>query len=152
MAPTCAFRHILVATDFQPSAARALELAVPMAARDGAQLTLLNVYSAPVLVHSADDAIVLESLPELRAHAQRELDKLLAQVRGRWPRVSGAIREGEAKKEIVEAARELGADLVVLGTHGNSGLARVLLGSVAEHVVRHSDVPVLTVRVESPAP
>jgi nucleotide-binding universal stress UspA family protein len=150
MPPTSVFRHILVATDFQPPAAHALDLAVTLAARDEAQLTLLNVYSTPVLVHSADDPIVLESLPELRAHAQRQLDELLDRIRGRWPKVSGAIREGEAKKEIVEAAREMGADLVVLGTHGNSGLARVLLGSVAEHVVRHSHVPVLTVRVESP--
>lgn len=140
------FTHILLATDFQPSAARAFEIAVRMAAQDGAQLTILNVYSSPVLAPSPEGSVVLEAEGELRGYAQRELEKLVGSARARYPRVAGAIRQGEAKREIIQAAQDLGADLVILGTHGNSGLARVLLGSVAEHVVRHSTVPVLTVR------
>jgi nucleotide-binding universal stress UspA family protein len=67
----------------------------------------------------------------------------------RFPGARPLIREGPARSTILEVAGEIEADLIVMGTHGHTGLTHVLFGSVAEHVVRHSRIPVLTVRQNS---
>jgi len=84
-----------------------------------------------------------DPLPLLREQAQQWMNGLKRLV----PDVETLVREGSPRPAIVEAALELDCQLIVMGTHGRSGLAHLLLGSVAEYVVRNSKVPVLTVRV-----
>lgn len=83
-----------------------------------------------------------ELLERIRVETQQEM----AKVSGRIPGAQTIIREGTPRSMILDVARELGADMIVMGTHGRTGLTHVFFGSVAEHVVRHSRVPVLTVR------
>lgn len=140
------FQHILIATDFEPSALRALDTAVRIAAEGEAELTMLHVFSAPVMLPSTEGVSVVEALPDFREHGQRKLDELVAFTRTRHSNAKGLLRSGSPKSEILIAAKEIGADLIVMGTQGRRGMARVLLGSVAEHVVRNSEIPVLTIR------
>ncbi|HXG01991.1 MAG TPA: universal stress protein, partial [Candidatus Binatia bacterium] len=81
-----------------------------------------------------------------RAEAERYLDSLAAELRDRGVRVRTVVRRGDPVTEIASAARELEVDLVAMTTHGRSGLGRLLFGSVAEAVLRSTDLPVLMMR------
>jgi nucleotide-binding universal stress UspA family protein len=133
-------RHVLVATDFGPASGRAIETALGIAEASGAKLTLLHVIDAPYPYPVP--------LPvEMKVEARQELEKLAAPLRkGNEVEVVTAMREGEAWRQIIAAAEELHADLLVVGSHNRRGIPRILLGSVAERVVRHAQVDVLTVR------
>jgi nucleotide-binding universal stress UspA family protein len=85
-------------------------------------------------------------LADVRAHAQRQLDRLVAKARQAGARAKGLLVEGVPHDRIVRAARSTRADVVVLGTHGRTGLGRLFLGSVAARVVTLAPCPVLTVR------
>jgi nucleotide-binding universal stress UspA family protein len=137
-----AFRHVLVATDFGKPAERAAELGVTFAETFGAKLTLLFVLSIPNSVYATSSYL---QFGELEREARRALDKESARLSERFPQLASALRTGTPWEEIIEAAKELGADLIVMGTQGRRGLPRALLGSVAEKVVRMANVPVLTV-------
>jgi len=82
----------------------------------------------------------------VRSQAQKQLDKLLAKARAAGVRARGLLLEGVPHDRIVRAAKSRRADLVVIGTHGRTGLARLFLGSVAGRVVAAASCPVLTVR------
>ena len=79
---------------------------------------------------------------------REQADKCMAELKALIPEAETLIREASPRPVIVEAALELKCQLIVMGTHGRSGLAHLLLGSVAEYVVRSSHVPVLTVRMQ----
>lgn len=134
--------HILVPTDFSEPAARALEIALSLAQKFEAKLTLVHVYSAPATAHAA---ALTRPIHEAASAAQGQLDRALAQLKQRYPSCDGVVCAGTPAERIVETARERGADLLVIGTQGLTGLHHFLLGSVAERVVRTSPVPVLTV-------
>jgi nucleotide-binding universal stress UspA family protein len=144
------FEHILMPTDFGAPSADAVEVAVSLATALKAQLTLLHVWDLPTrpYLDSVIDSQKLHAIVE-HAAAQR-LERALEHVRQRIPGAQSALRVGEAWEKILEAAGELRADLLVVGTHGRRGLSRVLLGSVAEKLIRLSEVPVLTVRGAEP--
>jgi universal stress protein A len=129
-----ALEHILVATDFGSSSLRAVHFAAELALRLEAQLTVLHV--------------VQEAGPQddRERGAKRELDGFLEDLSRGPTRSQGVIRIGDPAREIVAYAHESECDLLVVGTHGRSGLSRLLLGSVAERIVRTSAVPVLSVR------
>ncbi len=140
---------ILAATDFSPGAALAVEQAASLAHTLGAKLTLLHVYQIPNYFFPDGSAYIAppEVLTELTASVADQLAAAAAQARS----ITGgevAVRslEGAAADQIVRAAREGGFDLIVIGTHGRSGIKRLVLGSVAEQVVRHAECPVFTVR------
>jgi nucleotide-binding universal stress UspA family protein len=139
-------RKILVPTDFSPGAAEALRFAVELARPIDAALTLLHAYQLPsyyfpdgsVYTTSASVAAdIISSVTSELERARRDTD-----AQGVAARVSSV--EGQPAAAILEAAR--GHDLVVMGTHGRTGLRHLLLGSVAEKVVRSASCPVLTVR------
>ncbi len=142
-------RRILVPIDFSDFARPAVRYAAELAEKFAAELVLLHVIPdavlalpdavMPTLVPATDLAELTEAGKEGLAHviAAEKLERLN-------PRAE--VRIGSAAEEIIAAARDLHADLVCISTHGRSGLARVLLGSVAEHVVRQAPCPVLTVR------
>ncbi len=83
---------------------------------------------------------------EMFTHMRDEAKAQMARVKAAHPHVRTLIREGSPRAAILDVAEAEGADLIVMGTHGRTGLARVLFGSVAEHVVRMSPIPVFTVR------
>lgn len=138
---------IVCPTDFSESAARAEQEAIRLAKALGAELVLAHV--------GADEMLWREGVntPELRAvvEGQRKwaADSLAALARGLAAdgvKARAVVTVGVPWKEIVRLAAEEHAEMIVIGTQGRTGLARLLLGSVAERVIRHAPCPVLTVR------
>lgn len=137
------FKHVLVATDFSEASSFALELATSMARQSGAALTVVHACEVPIYPEAIPPA---DLLTPITAAAGRRLDGVVDGLRDRVPGAVPLLRVGAPWEEILAAAAEVGADLVVVGTHGRRGIAHAVLGSVAERVVRLSPVPVLTVR------
>jgi nucleotide-binding universal stress UspA family protein len=135
------FKHILDATDFSEPAARATDYAIDLATKLGAKLTLFHAYPVPPVPYGSAFAVVID---ELAALAYESMDKELARVKTRALECDALVRPGSAGRSIVEAAEDIGADLVVLGTHGRSWIGAPL-GGVASRVIRLARVPVLTV-------
>jgi nucleotide-binding universal stress UspA family protein len=148
-----ALQHILVATDFGSSSVRAVHLAAELAARFESRLTVLHVVLDPMPVYAVEMPVpvALGTREERKLGARRELDGFLTALPERISRCEGVIRFGEPAHEIVAHGEETACNLIVMGTHGRRRLSRLLLGSVAEKVVRTSRVPVLTVRGEEAA-
>lgn len=142
---------ILLSTDFSPGAAAATALALEMARRFSAKLTILHVYWAPVYIGAMGDSYAPppEMIERLRADAEQALadERKRAQAAGVDAEILAA--EGIPADVIVAAARKGEIDLIVMGTEGRTGLKHLLLGSVAERVVRTAACPVLTARVVS---
>jgi nucleotide-binding universal stress UspA family protein len=143
-----AFRRILHPTDFSRASAPALRRAVALARACRAPLVLLHVMTPPspfigegTLPSSYADLLILA-----RRSSKRRLAAVLGRVRRTGVRVQAILAEGLPAGEILRAARRMRADLIVMGTHGRTGVSRVFMGSVAERVVRESRCPVLTVR------
>jgi universal stress protein A len=146
------FEMILCAVDFTPASQQALELAADLARRHSSQLTVAHVYEAPAA--SAGDVLVAP--PEMFSEAVRETERELERCRARAQELSdrptrAALLKGAPAEAIVQWAREHPCDLVVVATHGRSGLKRVVLGSVAEKVVRTAPCSVLVARQPSPS-
>jgi nucleotide-binding universal stress UspA family protein len=145
------FRRILVPIDFTDVSTHALDWAIELAASVGASITVLHSYVIPVVGYP-DGALIPtpQVVTELGAAAQGALETAVKGRRGSSVPLATVLREGEAWEAIVNVADEIDADLIVVGTHGRHGLARALLGSVAEHVVRTSHRPVLTLSAPPP--
>jgi universal stress protein A len=144
MTPT--FTRILVPTDFSAGARLALDYAVQLARRLGASLHLLHVTEDPSIAGMWTEAYVdiAQIRMEREAGARQLMDKLRRDI---GPAdVTDEIAAGPVARVIIEAAADRGAGLIVMGTHGRTGLAHVLVGSVAEQVMRMAGCPVLTVR------
>lgn len=141
--------HIMFTTDFSPGSEAAAGLAFEMARRFAARMTILHVYSAPVYIGAFGDAYALppEVMEKIRADAERALENLRLRAVKEGITAEPLAVEGIAPDLIVAAARSRHADLIVMGTHGRTGLKHLLLGSVAERVVRTAECPVLTVRI-----
>jgi nucleotide-binding universal stress UspA family protein len=139
-------RKILVATDFSEGSEEALTQAIAMAKQTGATLELVHVLE---FGDSGDLPFALISHAgspgAIAATADRELAVRADRATAAGLRCYTRILEGTAYQEIVREARETKADLIVIGTHGRRGLAHLMLGSVAERVVRQAGCPVLTV-------
>jgi nucleotide-binding universal stress UspA family protein len=140
------FKRILVPVDFSTHSSEAIRAAADLAARYDGAVTLLNVWEGSV--YYFPEGYVLYSPDHLRkvmTELGRELDasRREAEVAGA-PRVETKQREGVAATEIVDFAREGEFDLIVMGTHGRTGVKHALMGSVAERVVRKAPCPVLT--------
>ena len=142
-------RRILLASDFSKASRRALTEALRLAKRNRATLTITHVIT-PVIPATPDQYIAFDELERVQAQArtwaQRELGKLTAAARKAGVRAAGVLAEGNATREIVRMAKRRRADLVIVGTHGRTGLAKLFLGSVAAGVVAATRCPVMTVR------
>lgn len=132
---------ILVPVDFSIQSAKALHYACTLAKAFGARLHLLHVNEAVV-----DAPALASAFPVARAELLRRLDDFAADFSLPSRGLRCHIRAGRAFDEVCQAARELSADLIVCGTHGYRGMARLLLGSTAEKIVQHAAAPVLIVR------
>jgi nucleotide-binding universal stress UspA family protein len=139
-------KHILVPVDFSVLSAQAVDYAVELAKALGAKITLLHAYEPPAIGYPDTAGLALEVAEACRRSAETALDTEARERAASGLSLTHELRQGPAWIEIVEAAKERGADLIVMGTHGRGGLSHFLLGSVAERVVRSSPIPVLTVR------
>lgn len=142
--PTPNLRRILVPTDFSDRATQALRYAVPLARQLGGKISVLHVLDWPVVPATVGFALTDERT--LAEAARRKLAELAQATVPPELLDRALVRTGRAYHGIVEAARELRLDLIVMATQGRVGLEGVLLGSTAERVVRHAACPVLTVR------
>jgi nucleotide-binding universal stress UspA family protein len=138
---------ILHPTDFSDNSEPAFRLACALARTFGAHLILLHVNPPPMIVY-AGEPVPVETWPD-RESIQESLHTLEKQATG--IAVTTEISEGDAADGILSAAEQLHADLIVMGTHGRGALARLLLGGVAERVVRKALCPVMTARPEAVA-
>lgn len=138
-------RRILVPHDFSDTAERALSYAVTLSKKFGARLTVLHAYEVPTLGSSEALVASLEFATEIERVAGKALDEIAVRARQGGIDVETMLRRGTAWMEINATAEQTKADLIVMGTHGRKGVSRVLLGSVAEKVVRTAPCPVLTV-------
>lgn len=139
-------RTILVPIDVGEPSEAALVYAADLAQSLGAALHVLHAYQLPVI--GFPDGVVVPDAgwaTRLSVSSQRFLDDAVAKVGKRNVAITPHLKEGDPRDAILQTAREIGAQLIVLGTHGRGGIARALIGSVAERVVRTADVPVLTV-------
>jgi universal stress protein A len=146
-APPPQLIRILATTDFSPGADVAVRWAAMLAQRFEAELILLNVIDLSFLLVPSLPAAgpIMHADYDVLQSFREEAKRQMALVKERYPNARSEIREGSPRPVILEEAVSLDASVVVMGTHGRSGIAHLLLGSVAEHVVRHSKVPVLTV-------
>ena len=145
-----AWKRILVPIDFSDASFAALDLAAELAADSGASLTLLHVGVVPTVLGPETislggvDAGMLGQLQEdLRVVAQRRLTELLEESLPEGVAGTITVTEGYAPDRILAEAKDGEHHLIVMGTHGRTGPARALLGSVAERVIRKAKVPVL---------
>lgn len=144
-------RKILVPVDFSDSSRRALDYAAKLTRPFGATIDLLHVWEAPTFVPTGSmigagigDVSLFEFV---KRGSEDALDKFVAEAAQRGVAVRSARAEaGAPAHAIAEFAKAGGYDLIVIGSHGRTGLSRMLLGSVAENVVRHASCPVLVVR------
>jgi nucleotide-binding universal stress UspA family protein len=139
------FKHIILPTDFETASARAIDVAVGLAQTFAAQLTLLHVWEIPIYPYM-EFMLNSEMIASVEMRAVKRLAETLEVVQKTLPGVDSKLKTGLPWSGILESIGETGADLVVMGTHGRRGVSHVLLGSVAEKIVRLSPVPVLTVR------
>jgi len=142
-----AFRKILVPTDYSELSLAALDYARSFSEVFGAQIYLLHTLDTiPVLALDTMDLTTETVIYETEKNAKSDLHHFVITRIGTVPNLIEVVRRGIAEDQIVQFTREEGIDLIVMATHGRSGIAHVLLGSVAEKVVQHSLVPVLTVK------
>jgi nucleotide-binding universal stress UspA family protein len=141
------FQTILVPTDFSDHSRAALELAIELARTARAKVHLLHAYELPLTTISPYGVAMPEPLlAEVRDAAARRLEKACQEVRGAGLVCETHVTHAFPGAAIAEAARTLSADLIVMSTHGHTGLKHALLGSVAERTVRSAPCPVLTLR------
>ena len=142
------FQKILVAVDNEPIAAHAADIGAELARLAGAEMAFIHVID-PALVNASDTGIQPDVFV---ASAKEEAKKLIDDFRKRLPQQVTAlefVQIGLPLTEIVNAAKDWPADLIVIGSHGRGGITRALLGSVAEGVMRHAPCPVLVVRAKA---
>lgn len=139
-------RRVLVPVDFSENCRKAVTYAHAFARQFGAKLNFLHVIQVNYAYgeFGAIDFSALER--EMRVGAQKELAALVSSAESTGLSAESQVREGSPAKVIADVAREAGADLIIISTHGYTGLRHVLMGSIAEHVVRYAPCPVLVVR------
>ena len=137
-------KTILHPTDFSELSDSAFRLACSLARDHGGRVVVLHVYPPP--------EVLGEVVAEPPDAGREELRRVLERVRPTGPGVpvEHRLEQGEAAETIVRLAREYGCDLIVMGTHGRTGLRRLLMGSVAEEVMRAAPCPVLTINTPFP--
>ncbi len=140
-------QHILVPTDFSAYADQALAYAIELAQALQARLTLLHVFHlSPLSVGGMPPAVLAATLYEMETTAHQRMQAMLTRVHHAGLQADSAIIEGIPFQRIIDTVHARGVDLIIMGTHGRTGLTHVLMGSVAENVVRLAPCPVLVTR------
>ena len=140
------YKRILCPVDFSDISKRVLEIAADLAKRFGADLHVIHVFQLPATMLEAvyEDPTDMEE--EIRQRLNDKLNEFVQKTKKPDVKITTGVYEGVPDVEIIKLARENQADMIVMGTRGKTGLSHVLLGSVAERVIRNAEVPVMTVR------
>ncbi|HTP13855.1 MAG TPA: universal stress protein [Bacteroidota bacterium] len=140
------FKKILIPTDYSELSGAAIEYAMVFSRMFGARIHLLHVLDTiPVLAMQTMDLTTEAVMSETDRNAKNDLHLFIVSKVGNIPGLVEVVRKGIAETEIVRFAKEEGIDLIVMATHGRSGLSHVFTGSVAEKVIQQSPVPVLVI-------
>jgi nucleotide-binding universal stress UspA family protein len=144
-------RRVLHPTDFSKASSAAFARALTEAKQQRGELVVAHVLSPVIPMAGAGEGYISASVYEemtasAQAWAQKQLDRLLAKAKAARVRARGLLLEGVAHEQIVRAAKRRGVGMIVMGTHGRTGVARFFLGSVAARVAAAAPCPVLTVR------
>ncbi len=142
-------RTVLVPLDFSECSLRALDYACSLSEKLGATVHVVTALGAglPELSLALTDSVI----ESMRTRAQEQLAKVMKAREGLAKLGRGIVEIGDARDGILHAAVETGADLIVIGSHGRRGVTRLVLGSVAEDIVRRAPCPVLVVRMKEPS-
>jgi nucleotide-binding universal stress UspA family protein len=143
------FRRVLFGTDFSPASRPAFRRAVALARQFRGRLLIVHVIPSGMPVGAegyVTPRIYQEMETAIRQSAQKQLDRLVAQAKKAGVAVRGLLLSGAAPEAIALTARKERSDVVIVGTHGRTGLERLLAGSVASRIVGTAPCPVLTVR------
>jgi len=139
-------KKILVPTDFSLHAERALDYALELADKLEAEVQVLHAYQVPLLsVPDAPWVVSADVVATIETATKAALNALIAERQKPSARLTAHLKMGDPRNMIDTAVSELGSDMICMGTHGRRGITRMLLGSVAEYVVRTSTIPVLTI-------
>lgn len=139
-------RRILVPVDFSPPSKKALRYALSFAEQFGARITVMHVLDEPSPELAFEPLEKKRLMQSSREAAEKKMKQLMASDDTKVSVYKGLVSSGRAYQEITEAARRQKVDLIVLATHGWTGLKHVVMGSTAEKVIRHAPCPVLVVR------
>ena len=143
-------KKILCPTDFSENSEHALKYALALATLSQAQLELFHVVEPIAYPQSTElfEPVLdeVELMMKLQTAFQQQLEDQVTTLKEEYPKITGKLVTGNTFLEIIQVARDEDVDMIVMGTHGRTGLAHVLIGSVAERVVREAPCPVLTVK------
>ena len=143
-------KKILCPTDFSENSEHALKYALALATLSQAELQLFHVVEALTYPQSTElfEPVLdeVELMMKMEAAFQKQLEDQVIALKEDYPKTTGKLVSGNTFLEIIRVARDDDVDMIVMGTHGRTGLAHVLIGSVAERVVREAPCPVLTVK------
>ena len=140
-------RRILVPLDFSDQAPNVLDWAAHLAKQHGGRVILLHAYHLPVEFQQLEGAYLPPDFwSNVKVEAEQSLSRYAEELERRGIQVESVVREGYPATVIVDEAASQSVDLIVIGTHGLSGLKHLLLGSIAERVVQRAPCPVLTVK------
>lgn len=144
------FKNILVAVDESQQAAAALDIAIELARAVGASLTIVHAIDPALVASASADTMAANTveieLDELQNAGRELLEKAVARAKAAGLETMSMLRDGAPAATILDTARRSNCDLIVIGTHGRHGVARMFVGSCAESVLRESTVPVLIKR------
>lgn len=147
--------HLMVATDFSACSNAALDHAIHLAEKMTARLTLLHIFESPFFYPTETPLgaypEVYQWLQDFKQEEVKKLDALRDKIRKEGLPVEAIFKEGVPSVEIIQTAKAVGADLIVMGTHGRRGLSHIVMGSVAERVAREAPCPVFIVREKKDA-
>lgn len=140
------FKTILFPTDFSATSAFAFRMACALARDYGSRIVLLHVAEPPYAISEIGPLVMPIDIDRITLEAK------MRQIRPEYPQVvlDYRLAQGSPPEEIINAAQDIGADVIVLGTHGRRGLSRLLMGSVAELVLRGASCPVIAVKAPPP--
>lgn len=145
------YKKILVALDGSALSEAALPHAQALANAEESQIFLLRVSVDPAAEFSFSDPSIADSIvQEMEAETLAYMQSVRGKLQKAGFRTSFLIREGAIAENILSTAAEIQADVIVMSTHGRSGIKRWMLGSIADRVVAHSDIPVMLIRPQSP--
>ncbi|KZN22835.1 hypothetical protein A4G99_17160 [Haladaptatus sp. R4] len=142
------YDNVLVPTDGSDVSEKAVEHAIHQAKQDGGKLHVLHTVDADTLPSSVSSISVDDEFKEM---GEDIVEGVVKQAESEGVEAEGTVISGSSAEQIVKYADEHDIDLIVMGTHGRTGIGRVISGSVTEHVVRSATVPVLVIHIEDPA-
>jgi nucleotide-binding universal stress UspA family protein len=140
------YRRILIGMDFSPASISAFEQALKLAKQNGAELLIAHACATPNTLCFMPPECYGEWELLCRTEAEKNIGSLIQRAHQEGVKAHKVLLQGLADDAIIEAARRLGVDLVVIGTHGRRGVSRFFMGSVAAHVVARAPCAVLTAR------